>query len=53
MKSEIFLSTLIRCRSTAIASLDLGRHFIGYDISAEYVKLAKKRITEFKKQLQK
>ena len=51
MKSKIFLSTLIRCRSTAIASIELGRHYIGYDISADYVKLARKRISEFKKNL--
>ncbi len=48
-KGDVILDPFIGSGTTAIASLELGRHFIGYDISAEYVKLAKKRIAEFKK----
>ncbi len=49
-EGDIILDPFIGSGTTAIASLELGRHFVGYDISAEYVKLAKKRITQFKKQ---
>ena len=48
-KGDVILDPFIGSGTTAVASLELGRHFIGYDISAEYVKLAKKRIAEFKK----
>ena len=50
-KGDVILDPFIGSGTTAIASLELGRHFIGYDISPEYVKLAKQRITKFKKQL--
>ncbi|EQD53179.1 DNA methylase N-4/N-6 domain protein, partial [mine drainage metagenome] len=30
--------------TTAITSLMLNRHFVGYDVDPEYVKLADKRI---------
>ncbi|MHA1474248.1 MAG: DNA-methyltransferase [Promethearchaeota archaeon] len=50
-EGDVILDPFIGSGTTAIASLELERHFIGYDISAEYVKLAKKRIVEFKKQL--
>ena len=32
---------------TAIAAIKTNRHYIGYDIDNEYVKLAKKRIKSF------
>ncbi len=32
--------------TTALAALALKRHFIGFDISEEYVRLAKERIKE-------
>jgi len=36
--------------TTAIAALNLKRHFIGYEISPEYVDLANKRIQALKGQ---
>jgi site-specific DNA-methyltransferase (adenine-specific) len=32
---------------TAIAAIKTSRHYVGYDINEEYVKLAEKRIKEF------
>ena len=32
---------------TAIAAIKTGRHYVGYDIEEEYVKLAEKRVKEF------
>jgi site-specific DNA-methyltransferase (adenine-specific) len=31
---------------TAIAALNAGRHFIGYEVIEKYLKLAKRRILE-------
>jgi len=36
--------------STAIAALQSNRIYVGYDISAEYVKLAEKRIALYQMQ---
>lgn len=52
-KEDIVLDPFMGSGTTAIASLQLKRHFIGFEISPEYVKLAKKRISEYKKQNQK
>jgi site-specific DNA-methyltransferase (adenine-specific) len=32
---------------TAIAAIKTGRHYVGYEINEEYVKLAEKRIKDF------
>ena len=36
--------------TTAISALELGRDYIGIDMSAEYCELAKQRIKEFELQ---
>jgi len=41
----IVLDPFMGCGSTAVAAKKLGRNFLGFDISAEYCKLAKKRIS--------
>ena len=41
---EIVLDPFLGSGQTAIAALKAGRHFIGYEISEEYIRLAEKRI---------
>jgi site-specific DNA-methyltransferase (adenine-specific) len=41
---EVVLDPFIGSGQTAIAALKAGRHFIGYEISEEYIRLAEKRI---------
>lgn len=46
-QGEIILDPFIGSGQTAIAAIKTKRHYIGYDINEEYVKLAEKRIKEF------
>ena len=46
-EGEIVLDPFIGSGTTAIAALQANRHYIGYDINKEYVKLAEKRIENF------
>ena len=41
---EVVLDPFMGSGQTAIAALKAGRHFIGYEISEEYIRLAEKRI---------
>jgi site-specific DNA-methyltransferase (adenine-specific) len=41
---DIVLDPFIGSGTTAIAALTTGRHFVGYDIDKDYIKLAEKRI---------
>ena len=43
-KDEVVLDPFMGSGSTAIAALQTGRKYIGYEIDPEYVKLAEKRI---------
>jgi site-specific DNA-methyltransferase (adenine-specific) len=43
---DVVLDPFIGSGTTAIASLMARRHYVGYDIEKEYVKLAEKRISE-------
>ena len=43
-KGDVILDPFVGSGSTAIAALQTGRHFVGYDISKEYVDIANKRI---------
>jgi site-specific DNA-methyltransferase (adenine-specific) len=47
-KGDIVLDPFIGSGQTAIAAVECNRHYIGYDISSEYVDLANKRIKEGK-----
>ncbi len=44
---EVVLDPFIGSGQTAIAAIKTGRHYVGYDINKEYVKLAERRIKEF------
>lgn len=46
-KGDVVLDPFIGSGQTAIAAIKTGRHYVGYDINEEYVKLAMKRIEEF------
>ena len=47
-QEEIVLDLFAGSGTTLVAAAKNGRHFIGCDISAEYVKLSRKRVKEFK-----
>jgi len=46
-KGEIVLDPFIGSGQTAIAAIKTGRHYVGYEIEENYVKLAEKRIRDF------
>ncbi len=49
-KDDIVLDPFMGSGSTALAALEAGRKYIGFEIEPDYVKLAEKRIAQFKKQ---
>ncbi len=48
---DIVLDPFMGSGTTAIAALESGRKYVGYEIDEEYVKLAEKRLFPFKNQL--
>jgi len=50
-KDEVVLDPFCGSGSACIAAIKAGRHYIGYDIKKEYVKLAEQRIREYEQQL--
>jgi site-specific DNA-methyltransferase (adenine-specific) len=46
-EGEVVLDPFMGSGQTAIATIKTNRHYVGYDIDEEYVKLAKMRIKEF------
>lgn len=46
-EGEVVLDPLIGSGQAAIAALKTKRHYIGYDINREYVRLAERRIRDF------
>ncbi|TXT64484.1 MAG: Methyltransferase [Promethearchaeota archaeon] len=46
---DVILDPFVGSGTTAIAAYQLKRNYIGYDIAEEYVKLANKRLLEYKK----
>jgi len=46
-EGEVVLDPFIGSGQAAIAAIKTRRHYVGYDINEDYVKLAKKRIKEF------
>jgi len=50
-KDEVVLDPFCGSGSACIAAIKTGRHYIGYDIEEEYVRLAERRIREYKEQL--
>ncbi len=47
-EGDVVLDPFIGSGTTAIAALQINRHFIGFDTSLEYINLAKKRINEWR-----
>jgi len=47
---EIILDPFMGSGSTAIAALQGNRHYLGYEIEPEYVRLAEKRIRQFRRE---
>lgn len=43
-QDDVILDPFMGSGTTAVSSLKLGRKFVGYEISEEYIKLSKKRI---------
>ncbi len=46
-QGDVVLDPFMGSGQTAIAAIKTGRHYVGYEIEEEYVKLAEKRINEF------
>ncbi len=46
-RGEVVLDPFMGSGQTAIAAIKTGRHYVGYEISKEYVELANRRIKEF------
>ena len=46
-EGEVVLDPFIGSGQTAIAAIKTKRHYVGYDINEEYIKLAEKRIKKF------
>jgi len=49
-KDEVVLDPFCGSGSACIAAIKAGRHYIGYDIEEEYMRLAQRRIREYKEQ---
>ncbi len=49
-KGDVVLDPFMGSGQTAIASLMVGRYFVGYEINPNYCALAKKRVEEFLKE---
>ena len=45
-RGDVVLDPLVGSGTTCIAAAQLGRHYVGYDISREYCELSEKRIRE-------
>ena len=46
-EGEVVLDPFVESGQAAIAAIKTRRHYVGYDINEEYVKLAERRIKEF------
>ena len=49
--NDVILDPFLGSGTTAVACLELNRHFIGIELSSEYCEIAKKRIREIQPQL--
>ena len=45
-EEEVVLDPFMGSGTTAVAALELNRHYVGYDINREYIEIAEKRIRE-------
>lgn len=46
-EGDVVLDPFCGSGTTCIAALKTGRHYVGFDINEDYVKLARERINEF------
>ena len=44
-EGEVVLDPFIGSGATAVAAIELNRHYVGYDVDPEYIKLSEKRIS--------
>jgi DNA modification methylase len=51
-EDDLVLDPFMGSGSTAIAALQANRHYVGYEIAAEYVRLAERRIRQFTREFQ-
>jgi len=49
-KNDIILDPFMGAGTTAVAAITSERHYIGYDINKDYIKLSEKRLEFYKKQ---
>ncbi len=45
-EEEVVLDPFMGSGTTAVAALELNRHYVGYDIDREYIEIAEKRVRE-------
>jgi modification methylase len=50
-EEEVVLDPFMGSGQTAIAALQGNRHYLGYEIESEYVRLAEKRIQQFRREV--
>lgn len=50
-EEDVVLDPFMGSGSTAIAALQGNRHYLGYEIEPKYVRLAEKRITQFRREV--
>ena len=43
---DLVLDPFMGVASTAVAAIESGRHYVGYEINREYLELAEKRLAE-------
>ena len=51
-EDEVVLDPFCGSGSACIAAIKARRHYIGYDIKEEYVRLAERRIKEYREQME-
>ncbi|RMD97475.1 MAG: site-specific DNA-methyltransferase, partial [Bacteroidetes bacterium] len=50
-ETDIVLDPFMGSGTTAVAALKSGRNFVGYEIMPDYLKLARKRIAQARKEV--
>jgi DNA modification methylase len=51
-KDDVVLDPFMGAGSTAVAAVNCGRHFVGYDTEAEYITLAEGRVAKAREALE-
>jgi site-specific DNA-methyltransferase (adenine-specific) len=45
-EGDLVLDPFLGSGTTAVAAVESGRHYVGYELSAEYIDIAQRRIHE-------